>query len=350
MRAKYAYGIIPTGQEFSYGSLGIRGTEVATVPFRDVACVVSDYSGRDYFTSARSSLSREKREQIIRDLIAHQAVCERVMKDHIVLPMKFGTVVDSGEEVERLLQQGYNRFSEALAQIEGKVEFEVAATWDLKRVFQQISREKNIIPKKVTREEGLRAGIQVKEELDRRRDVCRREMVDYLKELALDTQENALLSDEMVMNVALLLHPAREEDLDRRVEKLNDRFNDEINFRVIGPLPPYSFSTMEVRRASAEEVEEARRWLGLGTEICEDDVRQAYRGLVAESHPDVNPADPDAEDKVNRLRRSATLLTEYCQGQGTDGKGASKVMVSLLPEMVANTFVISIKRGTLPAG
>ncbi|MFQ5934768.1 MAG: GvpL/GvpF family gas vesicle protein, partial [Dehalococcoidia bacterium] len=180
--------------------------------------------------------------------------------------------------------------------------------------------------------------------LDRRRDDYQRRIVDFLEDLALDIQENALLRDELVMNVALLIQRAREGDLTRQVQGLDELFHDEINFRIIGPLPPYSFSTVEVAKPNAEKIQEARELLGLEALVCEDDVRQAYRKLVAASHPDVNPDDPGAEERVNRLHEASTLLTEYCRAQSNGDRGTDKVRVSLLPEAVARNFMISIKR------
>ena len=359
MSRKYVYGVIEAGERVDFGPLGIGGAEVNAVPCLGLACLVSDYSGQDYSTAARSSLTREQRGQVLRDLTAHQAVYERVMKQHSVLPVKFGTVVDSEDDLHRLLEQGYSRFSDALAQIEGKVEFDVAATWDLDRVLQEISGDSGFAqlnggppdgPKKVTREEGILAGMQVDDALNRRRDDCRGRMVGHLNKLALDLQESALPSDDLVMNVALLVHAAQEGDLDRRVEQLNALFNDEINFRIIGPLPPCSFSTVEVRRPSVPELEEARKLLGVGIEVCEDDVREAYRNLIAVSHPDVNPDDPHAGDKVDGLRRAAALLTEFCRDQGAGKRETGRATFSLSPEIVADTFLISINRATMPMG
>ena len=352
MTRKYIYGVIPTGEQISFGCLGPGdGVELGTVPYQNLACVVSDYSGGTFSALAK--------EELVRHLLAHQSVCEHVMKQHTVLPMRLGTLLEADEEVLAMLQQGYARFSNALARIEGKVEFEVAATWDLGRVFQEVGCESDIVnlkqaigdrPKDEALEDRVLLGKMVKDSMDRRRDDYRQRMVDFLKDLALDIQENALLRDELVMNVAVLIRRARERDLTRHVQGLDELFHDEINFRIIGPLPPYSFSTVEVAEPNARKMENARELLGLETQVCEGDVRQAYRKLVAASHPDVNPHDPGAEEKVNRLHEASTLLTEYCRAQSNGDRGADKERVSLSPETVAKTFAISIKRTAAQIG
>jgi len=168
--------------------------------------------------------------------------------------------------------------------------------------------------------------------------------VDHLKDLAVDIQANALLRDELVLNVALLVERTAEAELTRRVSELDAQFRDEINFRIIGPLPPYSFSTVEVTRPALEELEAARLLLGLGVEVCSAEVRQAYRKLVAVSHPDVNREDPHAAEKVNQLTQAATLLTGYCRGQDAGGLNADRGRVSLAPNGGKVPLLIAIKR------
>jgi hypothetical protein len=346
MFRKYIYGIIPAGEETRLRPLGPEGdASLQAVTHLGLACVV-----RDHWGPAFADLPREA---LVRQLLAHQMVCEQVMARYTILPVKLGTVLDGEEEVLAVLQQGYARFSQALAQIEGKWEFEVAATWDLGRVFQGIGQEEEIrrfkeraasSPAGETLEERVLLGKMVKDSLERRRDHYRRLMVRYLKGLALDVQENPLLRDELVLNVALLVERLAEAELTRRVGELDARFHNQINFRIIGPLPPYSFSTVEVTRPALEALEEARLMLGLGIQVCAAEVRQAYRKLVAVCHPDVNPDDPGAGEKVNRLTQAATLLTGYCRGQDAGGPEADQGRISLATNGAKAPLVIAIKR------
>src|SRR3989337_1029014 len=74
MARTYIYGVIPTGQSLTFGLSGFppRPEAVYTVVYRDLGCVVSNYFGEDF-----ASLSKET---LLRCLMAHQTVIERVMK------------------------------------------------------------------------------------------------------------------------------------------------------------------------------------------------------------------------------------------------------------------------------
>ncbi len=104
--------------------------------------------------------------------------------------------------------------------------------------------------------------------------------------------------------------------------------SNQINLRIIAPLPPYSFATVEVIRPSPEKIEEARQLLGLGEVISELEVRKAYRHLAAETHPDRRQGDKLARMRLAQLRRASDLLVAYCRGQAESG----------------GSFLISIRR------
>ena len=69
------------------------------------------------------------------------------------------------------------------------------------------------------------------------------------------------MDDRMVANLALLLPKPASDALDRRLAELDEEFGSRLNFRCVGPLPPYSFATVEVNPPSFEAIDRARRGL-----------------------------------------------------------------------------------------
>lgn len=317
MHGKYIYGIIDSGHENELGIYGLDSfSHVYTIAHQNLGCIVSNYSGKEF--------SRLAKEEVVRCLLAHQVVVEHVMREHTVLPVKFGTVLTTSDEMRRLLSQGYSQFVDALAWLQDKVEIEVAATWNTKQTLQEISIEPKILcARKALIDQGqpslqeqIQLGQMVKASMDRRRSRYREQMLNFLMSLAVDLQPNALVSDEMVMNVAFLVERANQEEFDSCVKQLDDLFGNQINFRIIGPLPPYSFATVDVTRPDLEKIEEARQLLHLGNTFSESDVRKAYRHLAAESYPDYSAGNELAKTQFTKLRQASELLSAYCQGYG----------------------------------
>jgi len=352
---KYIYGVISTSQPVTFGQslLSSSPEEVYTVVHRELAGVVSNYGGSDF-----TSLSREEK---LRCLMAHQWVIEWVMKEgYTILPVKFGTLVEDEDEIRRILEQGYNKLVPTLNQMNGLVEIEVAATWDLKKVLEEIGGEEQIMQlgRSMTGKSAseilemqIKAGRLVKESLDRRRESYRNQTMQSLARTALDVQPNALVADEMVMNIAFLIQREKQEAFDGQVRRINEALDDQINFRVIGPLPPYSFSTVEIKRPDPDKIEEARQLLGLGTDVSDKELKEAYRHLAAKSHPDVHPDDDTGDELFTKVREAFVLLRDYCQGQDESvEESMNDQRYSLMPEDVSQAFLIEVKRPALQTG
>jgi len=352
---KYIYGVISSSQPVTFGQslLSSGPEEVYTVVQRDLAGVVSNYSAGDF-----ASLSKEDK---LHCLMAYQGIIERVMKEgYTILPVKFGTFARDEDEIRRILEQGYNKFAQTLDRMDGLMEIEVAATWDLKKVLEEIGNAVEIrqlkhsltgkTPSEIL-EIQINAGKLVRESLDRRRENYRSQTMQSLAAVALDTQPNAVVADEMVMNVAFLIQREKQEDFDRQVKRVDEGFNDQINFRVIGPLPPYSFSTVEIRCPDPEKIEEARQLLGLGTNVSDKELKEAYRHLAAKSHPDVHPDEDAGDEQFAKVREAFVLLRDYCHGQGESvEENLDGQRYSLMPKDVSQAFLVEIKRPALQTG
>jgi len=295
------------------------------VHHQDIAAIVSPAPMRAY--------RGMKKEEVIPYLFAHQAVIEKVLERRTVVPVKFGTMARDGEEVRAILEKGYPQLRAALEAMEGKIELDVVALWrDLNSLLREIGEEDEIRRAKAaiatrsseeTREERVRIGQMVKARLDRRREELVVEIVEALEGLAQDLLPHALLDDRMILNTAVLVERSREGEVGRVLERLNGRCAERVDFRCVGPLPPYSFSTVEIRRFEAEEVERARRLLGLGERAGLLDVKAAYRRLAHQCHPDKAPVRQGrTAGPFEEVAEAYRLLSDYCEAAGQSHPGA----------------------------
>ena len=97
-------------------------------------------------------------------------------------------------------------------------------------------------------------------------------------------------------------------------------------FRCVGPLPPYSFYTAEVKKIPLDDIELAKRKLCLNNMATKDEIIKAYRSKANLHHPDKNADSPDAEKQFNEIVRAYKILLEYCDGNAClpDGKEFSR--------------------------
>lgn len=326
-------------------ALGDYEGDLQMVGHRDIAAAVGRTPLADY-----RALDKET---LLRCLVAHQRVLEHLLARATVIPVKFGTLAAGDGEVERILQVGYADLKRALAESRGKTEFEVVGTWQVAQVLSEISVEPEIrqlkaqveaLPAEARRQGQIEAGKAVKQRLDQRKrevqEALRAELSAGLAGCGCRLRLNETMDDGMVLNLAVLVPLAQQQGFEAALGALDESYAGRLSFRCIGPLPPYSFATVEIRRADSDDVTRARATLGLGEEASLGQVQQAYHGLAAACHPDRCPGDPGAVERFRDITAAWQTITAYC----ANGDDAERVY-SLRGEQVERAVRVAIVEG-----
>ncbi len=99
-----------------------------TVHYRDIAAVVSN---------TPMVVQDPTRENVL----AHQRVNETVMQQHTVIPMSFGTVFKTDDDIMELLRSAYDAFTDVLNKMQDKFEFGLKVLWDRDQIIREIEEE-----------------------------------------------------------------------------------------------------------------------------------------------------------------------------------------------------------------
>lgn len=319
LAGKYIYGIINSNTV----STPKIDEGVYTIPYKDISALVGDSEIVDY--------TKMLKEAVARYLLRHQQVIEKVMDAHTIIPMRLGTYALNKEDVEEILSKGHKEFKDILKKAENKIEVDVVATWsDLNVVLKEIAEEEEIKEFKqmlsnkkegIAVDDQMKIGIMVKNYLNQKREKYALEIQTSLSEISEGVKVHELMDDRMVINTAFLISKDKQKDFDRKVEELNTKFTEKLNFRCVGPLPPYSFYTLEIKKMQFEEIQWARKKLDLNGFTSKEDVKKAYQMLAFSSHPDRNPNIPDIEKKFDEVNKAYRVLWEYYQAAEQAGQG-----------------------------
>ena len=326
----YIYGILNSNSNLQLSipkELLLEENEsngVYTIAYQGISALVRDSEIVDY--------THMRKDVLARLLISHQTVIERVMTAQTtIIPMRLGTYALDEAEVRDILSKGYNLIKEIFERISGKIEIDITATWgDLASIIKEVGEEKEIKelkekllnnPKGINVDDQMRIGFMLKNELDKKRDNYACQIQEALKTVSTDFKTHELMDDKMVVNIAFLINKDKREDFDKKVEELNVKFDEKLNFRCVGPLPPYSFFTIEIKNMQFNEVNLARKRLGI-LEDCssKEGIKIAFRKQVFISHPDKNPDKPGIEKEYDEIMRSYNTLLDYAQACEQVGK------------------------------
>jgi hypothetical protein len=288
----YIYGIIKTSDPQEFGNIGIgdEATRVQTIEFKDVAAVVS----RCPFT-VYDSLGKEK---IVKDLVMHQFVLERVMERFTVIPVKFGTMVETEDEAIKFLVEGYSLLSNELCKGEERIELDVVASWELSKILPTMYRYNDQIQvkqgeialqgNKASLEEKIALGKLIEQALMTTKADYHQMILQTFNTITIDTCLHDLADEQMIFNGAFLLEKKNEESFNQLINSMDLKLENTVNFRMVGPLPPYSFSTIVFKKIDPRKVEEAKGILELEGDLTEKTVRDAYHRLAQKYHPDTS--------------------------------------------------------------
>ena len=236
---RYIYCITRTSGAGDLVAIGIDDLPVSLVTSNGLAAVVSPSEVKRYRLSRQYTL-------------AHERVIEKVMERSTVLPVKFGTVAESENQIHRkLLLQRADDLEQLLAKMDGKVEMGVKVMWNTERVYADIVESNQTIRTLRDRLAGLSAeethyerinlGKMVEDALAERKIETADWIVDELTPHALEVKRNDVYGDTMVLNASFLIDKAHEPAFDTAVEAVDARLNGTVTVKYVGPLPPFNF-------------------------------------------------------------------------------------------------------------
>jgi len=247
---KYVYCIIRSDRPHDFGSIGIGGGQrVLTVAYQDLAAVVSDTPIVIY------DPTRE-------NVLAHEFVNETVMREHTVIPMSFGTVFRSDEDVTELLRSTYQAFSDVLDKMQDKIEFGLKVLWDRDKVVANLERENDEISRlkdEISRHTAsstyfarMQLGRLIESALEEMSARYVSDIHDALKLVAVASRSNKPIGDRMILNAAFLVDRAQEQAFDDCVKETSRQYEDLLTFKYSGPWPPYNFVNIKLKLEKAD--------------------------------------------------------------------------------------------------
>jgi hypothetical protein len=245
----YVYGVVRTGAAaVTAEGVGSAPARVRLVRGGDIAAVVSEVPA-DWRAAQRS------------DLQAHDRVLSELVGRETVVPMRFGSVMGSDDEVRvRLLERHGAELTSLLRQLDGRVQMSVKVFYLEEALLRRLlkrhpdlkrrSRELEGLPVETTQALRIALGRDVADALQEQRALDGRLVVDALAPLAHDLRVEPTVSERQAATVQLLVDVERRPALDAVVDRLAEEWADEFALRYVGPLPPYSFSDLSVQEAA----------------------------------------------------------------------------------------------------
>jgi C1A family cysteine protease len=182
-------------------------------------------------------------------------VNERVMQQHTVIPMSFGTVFKTQDDIIELLRSAYDAFTDVLTKMQDKFEFGLKVLWDRDQIIEEIEKDDEDIRRlkdEISSQKGstyfarMQYGRLIDAALQGRSERYVADVFRALRDVSVASRSNKPIGDRMIMNAAFLVSRSMEQAFDLRVKDIGQRY-DKLTFKYTGPWPPYNFVNIRLK-------------------------------------------------------------------------------------------------------
>jgi hypothetical protein len=240
--AKYLYCITKEIDSSNLNARGIEDEPVHIIEWENLSCVVSNTKYTEKELSKDSAL-------------AHEKVLEDAMKHSPIVPIAFGHVAKSDDEIkEKLLEVHRSKLEEYLTYLDGKIELSLKAFWyDLGPVLMNIADTSSEIQRikkskaNLGRDDQMRAGEIAAKLLGKRREDMEDNIADFFKDITIEYKKSNLFGEQMITNLAFLINQADLESFDTKMNEYEEIIGDKnVKLKYTGPVPPFNFVKLNI--------------------------------------------------------------------------------------------------------
>lgn len=193
-----------------------------------------------------SELGEGPVEATRRNLLAHADVVEQLHEKAVVLPARFGYMLESRDEALELIAMP--EIEQLLERHATTCELTLKGTYEetiLAEVGAALQPLRDAYRAEPSVDAGIALGEAVGQALAQRRARDQALVLDALRPLALEILTSEPVGEFGALSAALLVDREGVEPVEKQLEQLAARMSPPLHFKLVGPLPPYSFVRLQ---------------------------------------------------------------------------------------------------------
>jgi hypothetical protein len=240
----YLFCAIHEKEPKKFGSVQLNGKKngVYTIHFENVAMVVSKVTG-DVLPTRQN-------------LMAHQQKITEVMKQYSVIPMSFGNVFNSKNDVLLVMEHLNEGFEKLFLQLENKMEVGLKVIPKKEWMNEEMNKNpllnqwkdaKKDLASPASFYDQIQVGEQAQNFILRLEEQAAEEIYEPLLAIAEAGKLNKTIPGKTLLNAAFLIDTNHEELFDKKVNELFEIWKDKLEFKYTGPWPAYNFVNIVLR-------------------------------------------------------------------------------------------------------
>lgn len=223
---------------------GISGTDLFAVSFDKITAVISDIKKNNIIPDKSKALE-------------YAGVIETLAQQNTLLPMRFGSSMESTDAIIKMLERNYQDIQHNLEQVENKTEFGLKIFCDSQKLKIELVGESETKttskPDKETNSSVFREYVNKKLVEHRYEELLLAYIDSVIAEITVCltcfgavSKFKKITAATPITDVVFLLDKFKEYELVQSVENIQNQYPN-LNFILTGPWPPYNFVDITIK-------------------------------------------------------------------------------------------------------
>lgn len=223
---------------------GINGSELFAFSYNGLTAVLDE-------------TSREKASATTANALAYAKVIDELFRYDTVLPLRYGTLMDSEGSVVALLKKYGATFKQNLQRLANKEEFSLKVLWDYEKgsnkIRQQMETDETNTQPLFPGNSATKEYLLQKVKEHRFENSLLEHAEQLIGEISLLVEQfspvhhfKKMVSKTMVLDAVFLLEEGQKEEFSQAISQLKNQQED-LRFLLTGPWPPYSFIELDMK-------------------------------------------------------------------------------------------------------
>lgn len=221
-------------------------------------------------------------------LVRFQQILETLQTLGPILPAAPGVTFEDMQAARRFLAANAQSLRAGLDQYGPMRQLQITIAWNPELALKRHLHEPELAEaRQIIAVEGLRrAGKAIQSGMEA---VRARLAAEFESRLAAVSVERIQLPGDAntVLNLVVAAPGEKLGEVEMAVEAIDATWPDGLKIKIIGPLPTVSFASVAADKADESAVSRARQRLGLEPEDGAEAIREAFRKIVRQTHPDL---------------------------------------------------------------
>ncbi|KEZ53330.1 GvpL/GvpF family gas vesicle protein [Metabacillus indicus] len=242
----YLFCGIQLTEEEDFGKAEIEGeeTDLFTIRYKDAAMVAAEVPMKIFHPNRQN-------------LMMHQQTVSKVMeKNDTVIPISFGNVFKTEDDIKVLLENLYPQFEKLFPAIKGKIEVGLkvigSKEWLEEKVNEnpQVGKMSSSVKGKSEAAgyyERIKLGGIAQKVFEDLQNELKAEVFTPLQEASEAAKANEPTGETMLLNAAFLIDRDKEQQFDEKVNEAYEKWKDKVKFHYSGPWPAYNFVNIRLK-------------------------------------------------------------------------------------------------------